>query len=103
MSGEVWLLVGATGVATIALKALGPALLGGRQLPRRAMGVVELLAPALLAALIATQTFADGKHLTIDPRAAGLGAAALALLARAPVLLVVVIAAMVTAGVRALG
>jgi hypothetical protein len=99
----LWLLVAATGVATIALKSVGPALLGGRELPRGAMGMVALLAPALLAALIAVNTFADGRHLTIDARAAGVAAAALALLARAPVLLVVVIAALVTAVLRAAG
>jgi branched-subunit amino acid transport protein len=97
----VWLLVGATGVATVALKAVGPALLGGRELPRAAAGMVALLAPALLAALIATNTFAHGRHLTIDARAAGLAAAAVALLLRAPVLIVVVIAAVVTAVLRA--
>jgi branched-subunit amino acid transport protein len=98
---EVWLLVAATGVATIALRAIGPAMLGGRELPPRFAGVVALLAPALLAALIATQTFGEGQKLVVDARAAGLAAAALALLARAPVLLVVVIAAVVTAAVRA--
>jgi hypothetical protein len=97
---QVWLLVGLTGVATIALKAMGPVLLGGRELPSGAAGVVALLAPSLLAALIAVNTFATGRHLTIDARAAGLAAAAVALLLRAPVLLVVVIAAVVTALVR---
>jgi branched-subunit amino acid transport protein len=100
---DVWVLVGATGLATIALKSVGPALLGGRPLPRAAAGMVALLAPALLAALIATNTFAHGRHLTIDARAAGLAAAAVALALRAPVLLVVVLAAVVTAVLRAAG
>jgi branched-subunit amino acid transport protein len=101
MSG-VWVLVGATGAATVVLKATGPALLGGRALPRAAAGMVALLAPALLAALIATNTFAHGRHLTIDARAAGLAAAAVALLLRAPVLVVVVVAAVVTGVLRAI-
>jgi branched-subunit amino acid transport protein len=100
MSG-VWPLVAACGVATVALKSAGPALLGGRPLPDRVMDVVALLAPALLAALIATNTFAGHRALVIDARVAGLAAGAVALALRAPVLAVVVIAAVVTALLRA--
>ena len=100
--GEIWLLVALTGISAVLLKAVGPVLLGGRALPERLGGVVALLAPALLAALIATQTFADGKTLVIDERVAGLSAAAAALWLRAPVLLAVVAAAVVTGGLRAL-
>ena len=99
---EVWLLVGVCGVVTVLLKAVGPVMMGGRPLPARAMGVVELLAPALLAALIATNTLATGRALVIDARIAGLAAAALALVLRAPVLVVVVAAAATTAVLRAL-
>ena len=66
--------------------------------------VVDALPVALLAALIAVQVFAtgdrDGQHLTIDARAAGLGVAAVALLLRAPFLLVVVLAALTAALLR---
>src|SRR5207245_1873135 len=48
----VWLVVIAVGAATVAIKATGPLLLAGRELPPRLLGVVELLAPALLAALV---------------------------------------------------
>ena len=44
---SVWLVVGTVGLGTVAIKALGPVLLGGRPLPDRATGLVELLAPAL--------------------------------------------------------
>ncbi len=57
---------------------------------------------ALLAALTAQQTFGDGRHLALDARAAGLAAAALALVLRAPFLVVVGSAVVVTAVVRAL-
>jgi len=91
-----------TGVATLALKAAGPLLLGGKPLPARVTSLVSLLAPALLAALVAIGTFAQGQHLVIDARVLGVGAAAVAIRLRAPVLLVVVLAAAVTAGARAL-
>ena len=100
---EVWLLVTLTGASAVLLKSAGPVLLGGRALPERFGGVVALLAPALLAALIATQTLGDGKSLVIDERVAGLAAAALALWRRAPVLVAVIVAAVVTGGLRALG
>jgi branched-subunit amino acid transport protein len=99
---EVWLTVVAVGVLTIASKALGPVAIGGRTLPSRLLGPVELLAPALLAALVVTQVFAGDRELVLDARAVGLGAAAVALLARAPILVVVVAGAAATALVRAL-
>jgi Branched-chain amino acid transport protein (AzlD) len=98
----VWLVVVITSVGTLALKAAGPVLLGGRPLPDRLSGVVTLVGPALLAALVAIGTFADGQRLVLDARVLGVAAAAVAIKLRAPVLLVVVIAAGVTAGARAL-
>ena len=96
-------MVAVVGVATIAFRAVGPVALGGRSLPPRLLAVVELLAPALLAALVVTQVFASEQKLVLDARAAGLGAAAVALVLRAPILVVVVAAAAATALVRALG
>ena len=98
-----WVAVLVVGAGTILLKAAGPVLLGGRELPPVVAGPLRLLAPSLLAALVVTQTFADGRHLVLDARAAGVGAALVAIVARAPLLLVVVVAAAVTAVVRALG
>jgi uncharacterized membrane protein len=98
----VWLTVAFTGAATIALKASGPVLLGGRTLPPGLAGIVELLAPAVLAGLVVTQSVADGDDLVLDERLAGLAAAIVALRLRAPLLAAVVIAAAVTAAVRAL-
>jgi hypothetical protein len=99
---DAWLLIAIVGACTIALKALGPLVIGGRALPRPVLGVVALLAPTLLAALIVTQAFADGRHLVLDARAAGLGAALLAVALRAPVLVVVLVAAATAALARAL-
>ena len=97
----VWIVVIVSGFGTLALKATGPVLLGGKPLPDRFTGVVGLLGPALLAALVAIGTFADGQRLVFDGRVLGVGAATVAIRFRAPVLLVVIIAAAVTATARA--
>lgn len=97
-----WLVVGLVGGATMLIKAIGPILLGGRALPARVAGLVGLLAPALLAALVAINTFGSGRSLVIDERTLGVAAAGIAVWRKAPILLVVVIAAGVTAGARAL-
>jgi branched-subunit amino acid transport protein len=88
-------------IATIALKATGPVLLAGRELPRATRGVVEMLAPALLAALVVTQAIGGDRRYVFDARLLGLGAAVAAIRLRAPLLAVVVVAAVVTAGARA--
>jgi branched-subunit amino acid transport protein len=98
----VWLCVLVVGVATVAIKASGPVLAAGRELPQGAARVVDLLAPALLAALVATQAFASEDELVLDERAAGVLAAGVAILLRAPLLVVVVAAAATAAGLRAL-
>jgi branched-subunit amino acid transport protein len=97
---EVWIAVGVVGAATVALKAVGPVLLGGRPLPDHLTGVVALLAPAVLAALVVTQVVGGDREIVLDARLVGLGAAILALLLRAPLLVVVAVAAVATAGVR---
>ena len=58
---------------------------------------------ALLAALVAVQTFDAGGAVRLDARAAGLLAAVVALMLRAPFLLVIVMAAATAAALRALG
>ena len=96
----VWLVVLVVGLATVALKATGPVLLGGRELPDAVAGVVELLAPVLLSALVVTQTVGGDNELVLDARLAGVGAGAVAIAARAPLALVVVVAALATALTR---
>jgi branched-subunit amino acid transport protein len=97
-----WLVVLLVGVATIAIKAIGPVLLGGRTLPPRISSLIGLLAPALLAALVAINTFGVGRSLVIDARVLGVGAAAIAIWRKAPLLLVVILATVTTALARAL-
>jgi branched-subunit amino acid transport protein AzlD len=99
----VWIAVAAVGVGTIALKGLGPALLGTRQLPERIGLLATLLAPTLLGALVVTQTLGSSDGLSVDARLVGVCAAGVALALRAPLVLVVVVAAVATAITRALG
>lgn len=66
----------------------------------RVAHVADLLPVALLAALVVTQTFTNGRHLVIDARAAGLLAAIVALRFKAPFLVVVGVACLVAAMVR---
>ncbi len=98
-----WTIVVLVGLGTVAIKSLGPMLLGGKPLPRGVSALVALLAPALLAALVAINTFADGQSLAVDARVLGVAAAAVATWRKAPVLLVIVLAAGTTALARALG
>lgn len=102
MSG-LWVAIVAVTLASAAIKGAGPILVGGRELPPRVNAVIALLAPALLAALVVTETFGDDGALVLDERALGVGVAAVALALRAPVLLAIALAALVTALVRLFG
>ncbi|MEV6945540.1 AzlD domain-containing protein [Streptomyces sp. NPDC051172] len=100
---NTWIAIGATAFGCYVVKLAGllvPAGVLEKPLVRR---LAAMLPVALLAALTAQQTFADGHALVLDARVAGLAAAAVALVLRAPFLLVVAAAVVVTAGVRAMG
>ena len=99
----IWLAILAGGLGCYALKVAGLSVPPRVLTHPRAERVAGLLPVALLAALVAVQVFARGDHLTVDARAAGLAAAALALLLRAPFLVVVVVAAVTAAVLRLLG
>jgi branched-subunit amino acid transport protein len=90
-------------VGTYALKAVGPVLAAGRELPPVVARVSDLLPAALLAALVATQTVGGEAGLQLDARALGVGVAALAVWRGAPFGLVVVLGAGVTALARLAG
>jgi branched-subunit amino acid transport protein len=64
--------------------------------------IADLLPVALLAALVAVQVFSSGSTLVLDARAVGLGVAVVALLLRAPFIVVVAAAALAAALVRLL-
>jgi uncharacterized membrane protein len=100
---EAWTLVGLLIVTTALIRASGPVLLGGRDLPERATAVIGLVAPALLAALVVTETFrGEGTELTLDERALGVAGAGVVLALRGPMLVAMAVAMAVTAAARAL-
>ena len=99
----VWVAILAVAVSSAAIKAIGPVLVGGRELAPWASAVIALLSPALLAALVVTETFGEDGRLALDGRAFGVAVAALALALRAPVLLAVALAVAATALARAFG
>jgi branched-subunit amino acid transport protein len=76
-------------------------LLGGRDLPPVVMRVVACMAPALLAALVVTAAFADGRHLHVGAETVGMLAGGVLLWRRRSVVLAVLAAALVTAALRA--
>lgn len=89
-------------VGTFVVKAVGPIAASGRELPPRVEQLTRLLPAAMLAALVAVQTFVSGPALVLDARAAGVAAALVAVLLRAPFAVVVLVGAGVTAGLRLL-
>jgi uncharacterized membrane protein len=100
---EVWITIGALTVTTAAIRAAGPVLVGGRDLHPRLFGVIALLAPALLAALVVVETLSGtDNELVVDERIAGVAAAGAAIALRASIVPVIVVAAVVTALARAL-
>ena len=99
-------------VASVVLLSLGIALqrlvgmfaLGQRLEERPVLRrFVELIPPGIIAAVMAQLTFARGRSLGLDARLAGVAVAAVLLWRGKPLALVVLGAAVVTAGLRALG
>lgn len=96
----LWVAVVAASVATFAIKLVG------HLLPRRVLAkpqvarVAALVTVALLSALVAIQAATSAGRVVLDSRLAGLAAAVVALLAKAPFVVVVLAAAVVTALLR---
>ena len=87
-----WTVVGAVALLNFVTKATGPVMLAGRSLPPALDRVISVLPPALLAGLV-----------VVDARLVGLAAGGIALLLRAPLVVVLVVAPAAAAVARALG
>ena len=99
----IWVGVVVCGIGCYLLK------LAGMSVPPRVLErpvvarIADLIPVALLAALIAVQVFAtDAGTLSVDARLAGLAVAAVALVLRAPFIVVVALAALTAALLRLL-
>ncbi|AWB92966.1 AzlD domain-containing protein [Aeromicrobium chenweiae] len=101
MSTTIWWTIAGCTVVTAVIKGIGPVALGGRDIPPRLTGVIELMAPALLAALVVTSTFAVGDQWHVGANTAGVAVGGIILVRRGPLLLAVVAAVAVTALLRA--
>ena len=85
----VWVSIGVVAVVNFAIKASGPVLLAGRELPARMLQVIALLAAAILAALVVVGTLSVDGRLKFDEQSAGVAVAGVALLLRVPMLLAI--------------
>ena len=97
---HAWAAVLVVGAGTVVLKSVGPVGVAHRRLPAGVDRLLELVAPAILAALVVTETFASGRSLVLDARLAGVAAGIVAVALRAPLWAVVVAGAAATALVR---
>ena len=97
-----WWTVLGLAAGAYAFKVIGLFAFDARPPSQRLLTGLRLPPPALLGALIVVQTFAVGESLVLDARAAGVAAGGLAAWRKAPFVVVLVVAAAVTAALRAL-
>jgi branched-subunit amino acid transport protein len=102
-SATVWVVVLTASAVCFALKLAGHLVPEHWLADERVARTAALVTAALLAALVTVQTVGDGQALVVDARLPALGVAAVALALRAPFIVVVVLAAVTAAGLRALG
>ena len=100
-AGTTWALIGGCALMTSLIKAAGPVALGGRELPAWFSSIVALMAPALFAALVVTQVLADGRDLGVGADTAGVALAGVVAWRGASVIIVVTVAALTAATLRA--
>jgi hypothetical protein len=101
---STWTTVLVASALAYALKLLGHVVPARWLDGERTSRVTSALPIALLAALVGVQTLTSSSgHVVFDARAAAVAVAIGAVLLRAPFIVVVVLAAVVAAGLRALG
>ncbi len=97
-----WGLVLGLALGAYAFKVLGLVVVGDRALPARLERCLALIPAALIASIVAKDTFSIGQHLQIDARVVGVGVAIVAAWRKMPVIVVIVAAATATSLVRLL-
>jgi branched-subunit amino acid transport protein len=87
-----WITVAGLALITAAIRGAGPLLFGGRELSGALARIMPLMAPALLAGLVVSETLSDATGFVADERLIGVGAAAAVLTVRrdSPILAVFV-------------
>jgi branched chain amino acid efflux pump len=97
-----WTLILVLAAGAYFFKVLGLVVIGDRTLPPVLDRCLGLIPAALIAALVVKDTFSVGQQLQIDARAAGVGVAAILAWRKAPLIVVIIVGAGVTAAVRAI-
>ena len=95
-----WAALLALAVGAYVLKALGPVVVGNRQLPSDVTQALELLSVPLVAALVAVRTLDGGGKLVLDARVPALAVAAVLVWRNAPFPVVLIAAAATAALLR---
>ncbi|MDQ6857239.1 MAG: AzlD domain-containing protein [Candidatus Dormibacteraeota bacterium] len=96
----MWLAVGLGSAGCYLLKLAGLSVPRGLLANRRVQRIADTLPVALLATLVAVQTLTTGTRIGLDARVGGLVVALIAVLLRAPFLVVVGVAVVATALLR---
>ena len=95
-----WTLVILLTLGAYAFKVTGLVFLGGRSLPPMFERCLALIPAAVVTALVMKDTFTTGQDLVLDARALGIAVAGIAAWRKAPLIIVIVLGAAVTALVR---
>jgi branched-subunit amino acid transport protein len=97
-----WTLIILLTLGAYAFKVTGLVFLGGRSLPPMFERCLALIPAAVVTALVMKDTFTNGQDLVLDARALGIAVAGIAAWRKAPLIVVIVLGAAVTALVRQL-
>ena len=97
-----WMLIILLTLGAYAFKVTGLVFLGGRSLPPMFERCLALIPAAVVTALVMKDTFTNGQELVLDARALGIAVAGIAAWRKAPLIVVIVLGAAVTALVRQL-
>ena len=95
-----WTLIILLTLGAYGFKVTGLVFLGGRSLPPMFERCLALIPAAVVTALVMKDTFTNGQELVLDARALGIAVAGIAAWRKAPLIVVIVLGAAVTALVR---